>query len=84
MRDPVGGAVSKGPKAVLEWVREHGRESIERGPPEEIRGDVARCIGSAAEGGGHILCSSGSILESSPGNLMTMISRARKMGRYPR
>jgi len=28
-RDPVGGAVSKGPEAVLEWIRRHGRESIE-------------------------------------------------------
>jgi len=56
---------------------------IEKGPPEDIRKDVERCIGSAADGGGYIICSSGSILESSPENLITMISHARKIGKYP-
>lgn len=56
---------------------------IEKGSSEDIRKDVERCIGSAAEGGGYILCSSGAILESSPENLITMISHARKIGKYP-
>jgi len=55
---------------------------LEEGSPEDIKKDVARCIGSAAEGGGYIMCSSGSILESSPRSLMTMISHARKIGKY--
>lgn len=55
---------------------------IEKGSSEDIRKDVERCIGSAAGGGGYILCSSGAILESSPENLITMISHARKIGKY--
>jgi hypothetical protein len=48
-----------------------------------VKKDVKRCIESAAEGGGYIICSSGSMLESTPENLRAMVMHARKIGKYP-
>lgn len=49
----------------------------------DVKRDVKRCIKSAAEGGGYIICSSGSMLESIPENLRAMVSYAREIGKYP-
>jgi hypothetical protein len=57
---------------------------LKNGNAADIKGEVDRCIRSAATGGGYILCSSGSMLESSPWNLMAMVSHARRMGKYPK
>jgi hypothetical protein len=56
---------------------------LKDGPAAKIEGDVERCMRDGAGGGGYIICSSGSMLESSPENLRKMISHARKVGRYP-
>jgi len=53
------------------------------GSTEDVKKDVKRCIESAAEGGGYIICSSGSMLESTPENLRAMVMHARKIGKYP-
>ncbi|RJS87810.1 hypothetical protein CW704_01725 [Candidatus Bathyarchaeota archaeon] len=57
---------------------------LNEGSPNDVKKDVERCINSAAEGGGYIISSSGSMLESNPKNLITMVSHARKIGKYPR
>lgn len=59
-------------------------QTLSRGSAEDVKRDVDRCIKSAAEGGGYIISSSGSMLESNPENLRVMVSRARKMGKYPK
>lgn len=57
---------------------------LNEGGPDDVKWDVERCMKSAAEGGGYIMSSSGSMLESNPENLRTMVSHARKTGKYPR
>ncbi|MBO3804090.1 MAG: hypothetical protein JTT11_09545 [Candidatus Brockarchaeota archaeon] len=52
------------------------------GSAEDVKREVERCIESAAWGGGYVICSSGSMLESTPDNLRAMVAHARKVGRY--
>lgn len=58
-------------------------QALGSGTAGDVEKDVKRCIESAAGGGGYILCSSGSMLESRPENLHTMVAYARKIGKYP-
>lgn len=58
------------------------RQSLKEGNSANIEGEVERCIRSVAMGSGYILCSSGSMLESSPANSIAMVSHAKRMGKY--
>lgn len=57
---------------------------LSEGSPEEVIKDVERCIEDAAEGGGYIISSSGALLNPKLENLISMISYARKKGKYSR
>ena len=60
------------------------RNVLPYGSPEEVRGDVRRCIDAAAAGGGYILTSSNSIHSyCKPENVRIMVEEAREYGRYP-
>jgi uroporphyrinogen-III decarboxylase len=57
--------------------------ALPMGTEEEVRGEVRRCLDSAASGGGYVLATSNSIhANCSVENVLTMLDEARKRGRY--
>jgi len=56
---------------------------LAKGTVDDVKAEVKRCMNDAACGGGYIISSSGSMVESTLENLLTYIRYARKIGKYP-
>lgn len=56
---------------------------LAKGSSEEVKAEVKRCVNEAAHGGGYIISSSGSMVESTLKNLLTYIRYVRRIGKYP-
>jgi len=57
---------------------------LEKGTHSEVRGEVERCIRSAASGGGYVLSPSANVsIGTNASNYLHMIEVAKRIGKYP-